>query len=141
MLNVGPDADGFIPQQSQDILRKVGAWLKVNGEAIYGAGPTPFGDELGEPVSEKTDRRGRPMYNLKKEWRCTTKDNRLYIHIFKWPDKTFKLTGIKQKVKKAYLLIDCQKELQFTQTDDTLTVNLPKIPPQDLATVLCLETE
>ena len=47
LLNVGPDGEGFIPQPSQDILRKVGAWLKVNGEAIYGAGRTPFGDELG----------------------------------------------------------------------------------------------
>ena len=38
LLNVGPMADGTIPQPSQDILRAVGAWLKVNGEAVYGAG-------------------------------------------------------------------------------------------------------
>ena len=59
LLNVGPDGDGFIPQPSQDILRKVGAWLKVNGEAIYGAGRTPFGDELGAPIPGKKDKRGR----------------------------------------------------------------------------------
>src|SRR6266851_4812385 len=49
LLNVGPTAEGVIPQPSQDILRTVGRWLQVNGEAVYGAGPTPFGDELGEP--------------------------------------------------------------------------------------------
>ena len=38
LLNVGPTADGVIPQASQDILRTVGRWLKVNGEAVYGAG-------------------------------------------------------------------------------------------------------
>ena len=48
LLNVGPTAEGVIPQVSQDILRTVGRWLKVNGEAVYGAGPSPFGDEFGE---------------------------------------------------------------------------------------------
>ena len=36
-----PTAEGVIPQPSQDMLREVGRWLKVNGEAIYGAGRTP----------------------------------------------------------------------------------------------------
>src|SRR5262249_15728426 len=44
LLNVGPMADGIIPHASQDNLRTVGRWLKVNGEAVYGAGPSPFGD-------------------------------------------------------------------------------------------------
>ena len=48
LLNVGPTSEGVIPQASQDNLRAVGRWLKVNGESIYGAGPTPFGDELGD---------------------------------------------------------------------------------------------
>src|SRR5206468_2743285 len=34
LLNVGPTAEGVIPQPSQDNLRAVGRWLKVNGEAI-----------------------------------------------------------------------------------------------------------
>ncbi|NLH42462.1 MAG: alpha-L-fucosidase, partial [Planctomycetes bacterium] len=41
LLNVGPTSEGVIPQPSQDNLRAVGRWLKVNGEAIYGAGVTP----------------------------------------------------------------------------------------------------
>ena len=63
LLNVGPTAEGVIPQPSQDILRTVGRWLKVNGEAVYGAGPTPFGEELGEPSAKGTkDVRGDPLF-------------------------------------------------------------------------------
>ncbi len=36
LLNIGPRADGSIPDPDQQILREIGAWLKVNGEAIYG---------------------------------------------------------------------------------------------------------
>ena len=59
LLNVGPMADGVIPQPSQDVLRSVGRWLKQNGDAVYGAGPSPWGDELGEPSSKSAkDLRG-----------------------------------------------------------------------------------
>lgn len=36
MLNVGPRADGSICRQEEEVLRAVGAWLKKNGEGIYG---------------------------------------------------------------------------------------------------------
>src|SRR5712692_9315634 len=74
LLNVGPMADGVIPPPSQDTLRTVGRWLKVNGEAVYGAGPTPFGDELGEPSARGTkDVRGEPLVYQQIQWRVTTK--------------------------------------------------------------------
>jgi len=37
LLNIGPRADGSVPQVQQDLLRALGGWLKVNGEAIYGS--------------------------------------------------------------------------------------------------------
>ena len=42
LLNVGPTAEGVIPQASQDILRAIGKWMEVNGESIYGTSPSPF---------------------------------------------------------------------------------------------------
>ena len=36
LLNVGPDGNGVIPEESVKVLREVGKWMKVNGEAIYG---------------------------------------------------------------------------------------------------------
>ena len=37
LLNIGPKADGTIPDEDRDILLTIGDWLKTNGEAIYGA--------------------------------------------------------------------------------------------------------
>lgn len=37
LLNIGPKADGTIPEQERALLQTIGAWLKINGEAIYGS--------------------------------------------------------------------------------------------------------
>ena len=39
LLNVGPMADGTIPEVQAELLRGVGQWLKTYGEAIYGTRP------------------------------------------------------------------------------------------------------
>ena len=39
LLNIAPRADGSIPLEQQTMLRAVGAWLRVNGEAIYRSRP------------------------------------------------------------------------------------------------------
>jgi alpha-L-fucosidase len=45
LLNIGPKADGTIPEPEQKMLREIGDWLKVNGEAVYGSRPwTVFGE-------------------------------------------------------------------------------------------------
>jgi len=140
LLNVGPDGDGFIPQPSQDILREVGAWLKVNGEAIYGAGRTPFGAELEAEDPGRKDRRGRPLFVERKAWRCTTKPGRLYFHFFEWPGASFELPTINGKVRKACLLGD-GKPLERVQDGGKATVRLPATAPAGLAAVMCLELE
>ena len=44
LLNVGPDADGRLPEEAVSRMKEIGAWLKVNGEAIYGTRPLyPYG--------------------------------------------------------------------------------------------------
>jgi len=142
LLNVGPDADGFIPQPSQDILRRVGKWLKVNGESIYDAGRTPFGDEFGKYDPEKKDKKGRPVFNESKDWRCTTKPGKLYIHLFKWPGAKFELAGFNGKVEKAYMLADPdRKPLKCGVTDGKLTVELQEKATDQIDSVLCLEVK
>ena len=46
LLDVGPDANGEVAPQAVTTLKEIGAWLKLNGEAIYGTRPmAPY--ELG----------------------------------------------------------------------------------------------
>jgi alpha-L-fucosidase len=118
----------------------VGAWLKVNGEAIYGAGRTPFGAELGTVLPGPSDKRGQPPFAPQKEWRYTTKPGKLYVHFFQWPGSQFKLSGLSSRAARAYLLADpARRPLQLAQAGSELTVQLPPTAPDPLASVLCLE--
>ena len=139
LLNVGPTAEGVVPQASQDSLRAVGRWLKVNGEAIYGAGPTPFGEELGSPDPSKTGRDGKPLFVQKKAWRCTTKPGKLFVHVFEWPDGALEVPS--DKVKKAYLLPDAKKKaLKISNAGGKTHVTLPAASMGEFATVVVLES-
>src|SRR5262249_41111492 len=140
LLNVGPTAEGIIPQASQDNLRAVGRWLKMNGEAIYGAGPTPFGAELGQPDPSTRDKQGNPGFQIAKDWRCTTKPGNLYIHLFGGPGASFELNKVSGHVGKAYMLAD-RKPLKMAQAGDKITVTLPAKPTSEYASVLVLETK
>jgi alpha-L-fucosidase len=142
LLNVGPTAEGVIPQPSQDNLRVVGSWLKANGESIYGAGTTPFGSEFGsyDPDTSKKDARGNRLFNAISEWRCTTKPGKLFIHFFKWPLVPFELSQVRGTVRQAYLLTDpARKNLKIRQENDRITITLPANPPDMLCSVLVLE--
>lgn len=86
MLNVGPDAKGKIPESSLRILEEIGAWIKRNGESIFGAGKA----DLPKP-----------------EWgRYTQKGNKLYAHIMEQSVGPVNLLGLAGRIKKARLLKD-----------------------------------
>jgi alpha-L-fucosidase len=140
ILNVGPTGDGVIPAPEVERLQAMGAWLKVNGESIYGAGRTPFGDELGGYDPAKKDSKGRAVFTAKSDWRCTAKPGKLYFIFFKWPGSAFEI-GVSSKVVKAYLLTDRQTLAFAQQTGGSLSVALPARAPDSPATVLCLELE
>ena len=142
LLNIGPTAEGTVPQPSKDNLRAVGRWLKINGESVYGAGPTPFGAEFGSPHPDTTkkDSRGNRLFDAKMEWRSTTKPGKLFIHLFKWPGGSFTLPGVVNKVAKAYFLVDpSRRSLPLKKDRDQVTVTLPPEAPDKMDTVMVFE--
>jgi len=140
LLNVGPTSAGEIPQPEVDRLNEIGAWMKVNGEAIYGTSPTIFGAEAGSFSPTAKDSKGKPKFIAAWDWRCTTKPGRIYIHIFKWPSGQFALPAVKGKITKAYLLADARHHaLKFDQTAQGVTIHLPDKAPDSIASVICLK--
>jgi alpha-L-fucosidase len=141
LLNVGPTAEGVIPQASQDALRTVGRWLKVNGEAVYGASPSPFGEEFGEFSSRGTkDVRGNKLFLPQTEWRVTSKPGKLYITFFNEPRAPFEIPAMKNKITRAYRLADKARiELKTEAGRVTFTPERPILDP--MATVVVVEYE
>jgi alpha-L-fucosidase len=141
LLNVGPMADGTIPQPSQDILRTVGRWLKVNGEAIYGADSTPFGEELGEPSAKGAkDVRGAPLVYPQTEWRITTKPGKLYFTFFSEPRAPFPMPAMKNAVKRAYQLAD-GTPVNVTSENGRVYLNINRPILDPMATTVVVEIE
>ena len=139
LLNVGPTAEGLIPQPSQDILRTVGKWLQVNGEAVYGAGPTPFGEELGEPSARGAkDIRGDALVYQQIQWRVTTKPGKLYFTFFDEPRAPFQLPQMRNAAKRAYRLADGAPVEMKTENGRT-ALNVPRPILDPMATVVVVE--
>jgi alpha-L-fucosidase len=123
LLNVGPTAEGLIPAPSVERLAAIGEWMKVNSESIYGTTASPLGEV---------------------PWgRCTAKPGKLYLHVFGWPaNGKLEVAGLKNKVKKAYLLADKKKaKLPFEQQSrEKIVITVPSKAADPINTVIVLET-
>ncbi len=121
LLNVGPQPDGVIPADSVATLQKIGAWMKVNGESIYGTEAGPF-DFLS--------------------WgRCTRKGDFLYLHVFDWPKDGALRVPLSQPVKEAYLLSDKGAPLKYESDNGKLIIHLPAAAPDPIASVIAIKVE
>jgi alpha-L-fucosidase len=142
LLNVGPTAEGEIPAEGIDILKKVGAWTTLNAAAIYGAGPTPFGAELGYEDATKKDREGKPVWVDRNDWRCTTQPGKLFFTLLTKPTGSLSLPSFPNKILRAYLTSAPRDELAVLVKPGSATlVNVPTAAFGDLPPVLCLEIE
>ena len=122
LLNVGPTAEGVIPESSVERLHEMGDWLNVNGEAVYGTKPGPIQGT---------------------EWcRSTAKPGRVYLHVFDWPEGgEIKVSGA-GKVSSAYLLSDPSfGALPVATEGGELVINGPAQAPDAIDTVLVLSVD
>ncbi len=62
LLNVGPKADGTLPAPAIRRLREMGAWLDVNGEAVFGSSPSGLQMPEGVYSTRKESSDGTCLY-------------------------------------------------------------------------------
>lgn len=133
LLNIGPKADGTIPEQDRSILLEIGEWLKANGEAIYGSivwrvseeGPTKaengqFSDAEGTEYTEE-------------DIRFTAKNSCIYAFVLRYPgngvvrirslaDKDAQKTPWFHGIIKHVSILGFNEEPQWERTEKALTV-------------------
>lgn len=145
MLNIGPKADGTIPDEDAHILKEIGRWMKVNGEAIYGtenwklAGEGPALVEEGHftEITEAT-------YGVH-DIRFTYKKGILYAFVLKWPkDGIVKVTSFAPAEKKVLVnvksigVLGFDEEVEWIWWEEGLTVKTGRV---ESGLPVCLKIE
>jgi len=123
LLNVGPRPDGTLCPEEIRGLRAIGAWMHVNGEAIYGTSASPFDFDF-------------PWGSM------TQKANRLYLHVLAWDAGGIRLGGLISKPAKAALLADPERKPLRVEQDPqagVTTVHVPAEAPDPNVSIIVLE--
>lgn len=122
LLNIGPTADGRIPEQSISRLKEIGRWMRLNGESIYGKTAAPL-----------------PQQDF---GRCTFGDGALYLHLYDLPreQKAHQVTlkGGRAVFSGAEFLADARIKIHMVECSDGLHLQFDGWPADDAATVVKL---
>lgn len=126
LLNVGPTAEGIIPDSSVVRLEQIGNWMKLNGESVYGTSASPF---------------------FKLPWgRCTQRQENgntiLYLHVFSWPkDQVLRIPGLKAKIKDVYLLTNPKQKFAWKFENGDALIHAPSVIFDPINTVIVVKTK
>jgi alpha-L-fucosidase len=131
LLNIGPRADGSIPEEAVTILEEIGAWLSVNGEAVYdtrpwlvyGEGPTKVNQ--GHHSEKKNKDAGY------EDIRFTVNGDTLYATALGWPeDGVFTVETLRQGAPelersiRSVELISGSNAITWKQTSECLHIQV-----------------
>jgi alpha-L-fucosidase len=141
LLDVGPKADGTIPDIQKDRLLKIGAWMDVNSKAIYSTRPwTTFGE--GPANIEEGAKYGDELEYTSEDIRFTTKGSTLYAIVMDWPEESVLIKSLKNvsddKIK-SVMLLGSDAPLEWQQTANGLTVSMPDQKPCEYAYTLKID--
>jgi alpha-L-fucosidase len=121
LLNIGPKGDGSLTPETVKSFQAIGAWMKINGESIYGTTASPF---------------------AKLDWgRAVRKGRTLYLHVFQWPADGTLLVPLANKATRATLLAAPREKLAVSSTPGGLRLQLPARAPDPIASVIRLELD
>jgi alpha-L-fucosidase len=128
VINIGPLADGTIPDEARVRLTEIGRSVNANKEGIRGCGYTPFEE-------------GTQDWGLTTVRRLPDGTSQLYLHVFDWPvDGVVRVNGLKTKVRAACLPAT-GVSLSFRQAGVSMHVETAGVTPQPYDTVIRLDLE
>jgi alpha-L-fucosidase len=141
LLNIGPRSDGTIPEEVQQVLLDVGAWLNVNGEAIYGTRPWRVYGEGPTKVAAGSFHDTDTTHYTPEDFRFTTKGEVLYAIGLGWPASGEAVihalaSGVGNEHVQSVSLLGSDAKLQFEQRADGLRVRMPGPAPAKYAYAL-----
>jgi alpha-L-fucosidase len=141
LLNVGPRADGTIPDEARAILLQMGAWLQTNGEAIYGSRPWLLYGEGPTTVASSALNTDRQEFTAG-DIRFTTHNGALYAIALGWPasgELRIHTLGSGMAYRSgpvcAVELLGTNVALKWDQQADGLHIALPAARPDEPAFV------
>jgi alpha-L-fucosidase len=113
LINVGPQADGAIPENQLKPLKDLGKWLKLNGEGIYDSDPWTKPSQV---LDDKT------------ELRFTRKNGVLYVYFLNTPvNRTITIPGCRlENGAKAILVGEKEEAIPLITKQNSVRIELPK---------------
>ena len=125
LLNVGPTAEGLIPEPSVERLKAIGAWMKTNSQSIYGTTASPC----------RTPAWGRITT------RVENGNTTLYLNVFDWPKDGSIFLPIINKVQSCQLLAEGNRSFKTKTDEHGTTVMLTGSAPDAISSVIVLKLE